>query len=295
VGHRCLQTRYTELAEVVAIACQPGTLAGAGELADLAVGDQVGGGAITLVEEGEGAVARNLLVAGVQLVAAVGVGEQRAPGAVVHFTGLAVTRIPVAAAAETFGTSGHAAVLAVRIAVEVAQVALQVAAAERVVVHQAEEVLFVEVFQVAVVVLRGQVLGDLVVTTGEVEGIDELAGRAAVGTANGQAAGVGRATALGVLQLAGSQGQTVDFAGGDLAALEQLWQQATVVEGHDRQLRLQGAETQFGLGDARLGSHPGLAVVADRRAVGVQREQLTRGTVLTSLGRGGIATTAVQA
>src|SRR5690606_7183921 len=177
VGHRCLQTRYTELAEVVAIACQPGTLAGAGELADLAVGDQVGGGAITLVEEGEGAVARNLLVAGVQLVAAVGVGEQRAPGAVVHFTGLAVTRIPVAAAAETFGTSGHAAVLAVRIAVEVAQVALKVAAAERVVVHQAEEVLFVEVFQVAVVVLRGQVLGDLVVTTGEVEGIDELAGR----------------------------------------------------------------------------------------------------------------------
>src|SRR5690606_20450921 len=164
-GHARLQARNAGAGEVISVLGQPGALAGGEELADLAVGDQVGGGAVTLVEEGEGAVARNLLVAATQRVAAQAVGEQRTPGAVVD---LAVeTRL--AGAGITLGATGGVAVLAVGTAVEVAQVGFQAAYRQGQVMHQSEEVLLVVVVQVAVVVLRGQVLGDLVVTTGEVE------------------------------------------------------------------------------------------------------------------------------
>ena len=103
----------------------PGALAGVLELADLAVGDQVGRGAAALVEEGEGAVTIDLLVAQAGEVAAQGVGEQRAPGLVVDLAGAAVAGTPVAGAAVTLGATGRAAVLAVGTAVEVAQVGLQ--------------------------------------------------------------------------------------------------------------------------------------------------------------------------
>jgi len=64
VGHARFQARNAGVGEVISVLGQPGALAGAEELADLAVGDQVGGGAVALVEEGERTVARNLLVAG---------------------------------------------------------------------------------------------------------------------------------------------------------------------------------------------------------------------------------------
>ena len=118
---------------------------------------------------------------------------------------------------------------------------------------QAQEVLFVELVQVAVVVLNQQVLVDFVVTTG----IDEFVavGCTSVRTTNGHlfvAAGV---TAFNVLDLTGDQGQVLDLVGGDLATFKGLWQQTTIVIGDDRQFRHQGAVTQFGLGELGFGSH----------------------------------------
>src|SRR5690606_1049914 len=206
VGHARFQARHAGVGEVISVLGQPGALAGGEELADLAVCDQVGGGAVTLVEEGEGAVARNLLVAATQRVAAQAVGEQRTPGAVVDFT--VETRL--AGAGVALGATGGVAVLAVGTAIEVAQVGFQAAYRQGQVMHQPQEVLLVVVVQVAVVVLRGQVLGDLVVTTGEVE----LVGVGPGGrTADAQADVIGRRAGLGVLQLAAGQGQAVDLVG----------------------------------------------------------------------------------
>lgn len=123
VGHARFQARNAGVGEVISVLGQPGALAGGEELADLAVGDQVGGGAVALVEEGERTVARNLLVAGAQRVAAEAVGEQRTPGAVVDFA----IEAGLAGAAVAQGAPGGAAVLAVGTAVEVTQVGLQAA------------------------------------------------------------------------------------------------------------------------------------------------------------------------
>src|SRR5690606_35616513 len=110
INHRGLQARHAELAEVVGVTGQPGALASVEELADLAIGDQVGSGAVTLVEEGEGAVAFYVLVAGTQLVAAVAVGEQGAPGAVVDFAfGHPISVVAIAGIA--LGATGSAAVV----------------------------------------------------------------------------------------------------------------------------------------------------------------------------------------
>src|SRR5690606_10746343 len=210
---------------------QPGTLAGAGEVADLPVGDQVGGGPITLVEEGEGAVAGYLLITGAEGMAAQAVGEQRTPGAVIHFTGIAVAGFPETAAAVAFGATGGTGVLAVGGAAEIAQVAFQCAYRQGPVVGQAEEVLFVEVIQIAVVILRGEVLGQLVVAAGKVEGVAvRLLAVDQRRAGDAQADVVAGTPRLGAFQLAGDQGQAVNFVGGDLPSLEGLRQQATVVE-----------------------------------------------------------------
>ncbi|MNN19884.1 hypothetical protein D3C81_1331400 [compost metagenome] len=156
----------------------------------------------------------------------------------------------VVAGGEVAGVKAVGAVIA---AVEVAQVGLQHARADRPIVHQAQEVLFVEVFQVAVVVLQQQVLAELVVASAIVELVAEVAGARVVGAADGHAFFVGRITALDVFYLAADQGQILDFIGGDLAALEGLRQQAPIVIGDDRQLGHECAVAQFGLREPGLG------------------------------------------
>ncbi|MNL07685.1 hypothetical protein D3C87_1283710 [compost metagenome] len=146
------------------------------------------------------------------------VGEQGTPGVVVHLTGVGVARFPETAAFVALGTSGRVAVLAIGAAVEIAQISLQRAGTDGHCVDQAEEVLLVEIFEAAVVVLGGQVLGDLVVAAGEDEAVrigQRGAGRGTGGTcraADAQIDIVGGTAGLGALQLAGGECQAVDFA-----------------------------------------------------------------------------------
>ena len=141
------------------------------------------------------------------------------------------------------------AVFAVVGAVEIAQVRFQHARADGPVVNQTQEVLLVEIFQVAVVVLQQQVFVDLVVHTAVVELVNELACNGIVRAGNRQAFVVAGVTTLGVFDLATSEGQVLELAGGDLATLEGLRQQATVVADDNRQFWLQGTDAQFGLGN----------------------------------------------
>jgi len=100
-------------------------------------------------------------------------------------------------------------------------------------VNQTQEVLLVEVFEVAVVVLGSQVFGDFVVTATVIEFVAVATSRSAtVGTNDRQLFVVAGVTALGVLNLSTDQCKVLDLARSDLTALEGLWQQTTVV-GHD--------------------------------------------------------------
>ena len=56
-----------------------------------------------------------------------------------------------------------------------------------------------------------------------------------------------------MLDLAAGEGQVLELAGSDLAALEGLRQHATVVGHDDRQFWLQGTDAQFGLGNLGFG------------------------------------------
>ena len=135
-------------------------------------------------------------------VAAQAVGEGSAPGVVVDLT-CAVTKGGVGGVA--CGATGSTAVLAIGSGTEVAQIGLQAALTQGQVVAQAGKVLLVEIFQIGVVVLCGQILVDLPVTTTEVELVGvSLAIPAAI---DRQTGAVARGTANGVLDLTGSQGQ----------------------------------------------------------------------------------------
>ncbi|MOA10874.1 hypothetical protein D3C78_1307810 [compost metagenome] len=93
--------------------------------------------------------------------------------------------------------------------------------------------LLVEVVEVAVVVLQGQVFARFVVATGVVEFVAVArTGAAAVGAGDREAALVGGVTHLGVFQLAGDQGEVFEVGGRHLATLERNWQQSAVVVGH---------------------------------------------------------------
>src|SRR5690554_5767163 len=215
VGGAGLQARNAGVGEVIGIACQPGLLAGPLELGDLRVSDQVGSGAITVVDEGEMAVAAQVLVAEPQAVPAQAVGEQGAEGSVVDPAVVLEAGSAVACLAVIVGAVG--------IAVEGAQIGIQLAIAQADVMDQSEEVLAVVVFQLGKVVAGDQVVGQLVVTAGKTELIDPL------GTAgNGQPFVIGRGATAGPLDLAQIQGQALDVPGGQLTATECLRQQAAV-------------------------------------------------------------------
>ncbi|MNS88651.1 hypothetical protein D3C72_1226320 [compost metagenome] len=173
-----------------------------------------------------------------------GVGEHGAPGLVVDLA-------PVLRVA-TVVVEGVTclAILAVAAAIEVAQVGL-----ERLVVGDLEdvgstqEVLLVEVFQVRVVVLQGQVWSEFVVQATVAE-LVAFSGSAR----NGQTGTVARGTTHGMGQLTGVDGQVVDFLRGDGATLEGLRQQTAIVGDQDRQVwRERATEMRFGLREASFG------------------------------------------
>ncbi|MNZ73454.1 hypothetical protein D3C78_918650 [compost metagenome] len=139
--------------------------------------------------------------------------------------------------------------------------------------HQTQEVLLVELFQVAVVVLGRQVLGDLVVATGidELVAVAEL-GTASVRTGNRHLIVVAGVTAFNGFDLTTDQRQVLDLGGSDLATLPGLRQQTTIV-GHDhRVFRLQGAQLQFGLGNLGFGRQAQAGEIINCLAVGFARE-----------------------
>src|SRR5690554_1239960 len=278
VGGAGLQVRNAGVGEVIGIAGQPGFFTGALELADLRVGDQVGGSTVAIVDEGEVAVATQMLVTQPEAVTAVAVGEQGAERPVVHF----------ALVLEAGGAIARFAILvgAMGVAVEGAQVGGELALAQTDVVHQAEEVLTVVVFQLGKVVAGDQVVGQLVVTAGKTELVNP-----AGATGDGEFLVIGGVAALGLVDLAEMQGQAADVFRGELTATESLRQQASVVESQHRQLGLQRADTQFSLGNARLAGKVDTAEVADRAAVVFQRKD--DAGVAATIGLGG-ATTGVQ-
>ncbi|MCY1426799.1 hypothetical protein D9M71_426280 [compost metagenome] len=135
--------------------------------------------------------------------------------------------------------------------------------------NQAQEVLLVEVFQVRVVVLQGQVFGDLPVATG----IPELV--AVLGCAgDGQAGAVARCPAHGMGQLTRIDSQVVDFFRLYGAAFKRLRQQTTIVGNQDWQVRCQSAtEVSFGLGEARFSVGAETTPLAYCRFIGVAWEE----------------------
>src|SRR5690606_19685984 len=167
-----------------------------------------------------------------QAVPAQAVGEQGAEGAVVDPAVVLEAGSAVACLAVIVGAVG--------IAVEGAQIRMQLAIAQADVMDQSEEVLTVVVFQLGKVVAGNQVIGQPVVATGKAELVNP-----AGATGDGEFLVIGGVAALGLVDLAEMQGQAADVFRGELTATESLRQQASVVESQHRQLGLQRADTQF--------------------------------------------------
>ncbi|AMO75786.1 hypothetical protein PcP3B5_23450 [Pseudomonas citronellolis] len=77
----------------------------------------------------------------------------------------------------------------------------------------------------------------------------------------------------------GLQGQPGDFAGGQRGALVAGRQQADVAEHQHRQVGLQLADFQLGLGELHLAGHAQAAVVVRRAAVAAHRQQAAVGAL----------------
>ncbi len=132
---------------------------------------------------------------------------------------------------------------------------------------QTKEVLLVEIFQIGVVVLQGQVFGDFPVSTTKAELIT------AFGCAiDREIAPVRRRTADRFVQLTRGKGNVIQFLRGHDAACKRLRQQTTIVADQNRQVRGQRVtEFQFGFGEAHLCVGSDTGPVADGRAIGVGR------------------------
>ncbi|MND63385.1 hypothetical protein D3C80_546940 [compost metagenome] len=239
------------------------------------IGDQVGAGALAIatIEVRVVAATGQDLVAGPQAVTSETVGEHGAVDTVVHFAlGHAIP--VVATAAVVVHAPGGAGVLASGIAEKHAQITLEGARPGWQIVHQANEVLAVEVGQFAVIVLKQQVLAGLVVAPGEVEVIAVARrGAAAVGASDAQRPPIGGIASAGMRKQACGEGQVLDIAGSDLATLVGHRHQSGVVVHHHRQLGQQGAIAQFGSAPFRLGGQAQAAEFIHGAAIPLQREK----------------------
>ncbi|MNR15407.1 hypothetical protein D3C85_1319410 [compost metagenome] len=99
--------------------------------------------------------------------------------------------------------------------------------------HQTEEVLLVVVFQVRIVVLQGQVFGDLPVSTA----VKELVAFFCPAI-HSQAISVRRGATCRVFQLTRVKGPAVELLGGDGATFKSLWQQTAIARDQNRQVGL---------------------------------------------------------
>ena len=181
------QAGNAEADEVVVVAQLPGALLGAGEVVDLDEVDQV---RVAAFQVGEGVVAVHSLPGRAEGMVAKAVGEHAVERLVVDAAGLG--RAAVGAAGE-------------------AQVAGQFAGTDRPAVQQADEVLAVDVLQVAVVIAGGELVGELVVQSAEVEVIGADPGEAAVLVVQREVLGVAGVADLGLFQAPGGEAEVLDL------------------------------------------------------------------------------------
>src|SRR5690554_5257081 len=270
------QTRHV-VGEVVTVLADPGLLAGALELADLRVGDQVGGGTVAVVDEGEVAVTAHCLITQAQGVVAAVIGEQGAHGLVVHLAVIEYTGSAIASFATAIGAGG--------VAVEVAQVGDQLAFAQRQGMHRAEVVLLVVILELGEVVAGDQIVTQLGVTAGILELVHPLGT-----TGDAQTVIVAPAAAAGLVELARTQGQVVDLVGGHHHTAVGLRQQAAIVAGQDRQGGFEAASgLDLGSGYLGLGGEVDLAEFGYRAVIVFQREHgagLAAGVSIATLAAG---------
>ncbi|MNF72646.1 hypothetical protein D3C84_546280 [compost metagenome] len=152
--------------------------------------------------------------------------------------------------------------------------------------HHIEDVLLVQLFQLAVVVGGAQVVLPLVGQPGEVE-VVALVALAAEGEVADAACGVqaqvlkiAGVALVGFLQLAGVEGQAGDLLGVQVAAEEVLRQQARVVGRHARQLGHQAADLEHGLGDLGLEGGRRFGVFAWALVAESARQQVAAGALV---------------
>ncbi|KIT68011.1 hypothetical protein QP65_00205, partial [Staphylococcus aureus] len=130
---------------------------------------------------------------------------------------------------------------AVATAVEIAQVAAQAQAlAQRLGVHQADELLTVDLVELGVVVGQVQLRGEGIGAATKIEAV-------AAGRAVADVVAAGGIAQVGLGQPPGVERQAVDLLAGQQAALKAGGQQAGVVVHHHRQDRLQGTQAQHAL------------------------------------------------
>ncbi|MNL07399.1 hypothetical protein D3C87_1280720 [compost metagenome] len=135
--------------------------------------------------------------------------------------------------------------------------------------NQAQEILFVVILQVRVVVLQGQVLGDLPVSTGVAELVAVLST-----ASHGQASAVAGGATSCVLQLTYVEGHVVDFLRGDGATFKGLRQHTAVVRNQNRHVRHQStAHVGLCLREARLDVASQTTPLIGRRAIGIARAE----------------------
>ncbi|MNC18788.1 hypothetical protein D3C75_667050 [compost metagenome] len=134
---------------------------------------------------------------------------------------------------------------------------------------QAQVVLTIEVFELAVEIAQAQLLAGGIVGPGKAE-IPRLA---ATVTIQEQAGAVGGVPLLETVQMAGGQGQAIDISTGQLRTLVGLRQQSRIVVHQHRCLGQQGAMLDDGLPQSRLGRHTGTGELVRGTAIVMHRQQ----------------------
>jgi len=146
--------------------------------------------------------------------------------------------------------------------------------------HQVEVLLAVDVFELGVPQAdHGALVVEGIFTAAEVEAVGGE-GRAAVERHVFHARVVARAVAA---ELAGIQGQALDFFRGDLATTEGLRQRTAVVRAQDRQYRHPFTDFQLGLGQLGFQCHAQAAEVVGGAAVVMHRQQLGVGGTFAAI------------
>ncbi|MNN28464.1 hypothetical protein D3C81_1420360 [compost metagenome] len=153
-----------------------------------------------------------------------------------------------------------------------AQVGFQAVLGDGRLALQAEEVLIVDILQLAVVVAGGPARSELVVQAAQMEMIRlRRPGETAVAVEQRQVAGACLVALADLVQPPQVEGQAAHLAGSQQATLEHLREQAAVVGLHRGQLRHQGTDLQLRAGDAQLGRWIEPRVVVRRAPIALHR------------------------